>query len=87
MSSRLHDQVVEAVALLVDGREELVRRPRRLQSTSRCSRLVTDALIDASGVRRSCDTARSSDTRSSSASARSTRLGRARPRWRPRSSA
>ena len=40
-----------------------------VQSTSRCSRLVTDALIDASGVRRSCDTAASSAVRSSFASA------------------
>ena len=40
-----------------------------VQSTSRCSRLVTDALIDDSGVRRSCDTAASSAVRSSLASA------------------
>ena len=46
-----------------------------VQSTSRCRRLVTDALIDASGVRRSCDTARSSDTRRSSARASRSSLG------------
>ena len=57
MSSRLPTSVVEPVGLLVDRLEELVRRRRRSKSTSRCSRLVTDALIDASGVRRSCDTA------------------------------
>ena len=42
-----------------------------VKSTSRCSRLLTDALIDESGVRRSCDTAASSAVRSSFASSRS----------------
>ena len=51
------DEPVEPVGLLVDGLGELaallgVPRPRRTGS-----RLVADALIDASGVRRSCDTA------------------------------
>ena len=40
-----------------------------VQSTSRWSRLVTEALIDASGLRRSCETARSRATRRASASA------------------
>ena len=51
-----------------------------VQSTSRWRRLVTDALIDANGVRRSWDTARSSDTRSSSALARSN-ASSARSSW------
>ena len=42
-----------------------------VKSTSRCSRLLTAALIDESGVRRSCDTAASSAVRSSFAASRS----------------
>ena len=41
-----------------------------VQSTSGCNMLVAAALIDASGVRRSCDTAARSAVRSSLASAR-----------------
>ena len=40
-----------------------------VKSTSRCNRLLTDALIDESGVRRSCETAARSAVRSSFASA------------------
>ena len=40
-------EAVEPVGLLVDGREELVALVVGDQSTSVCSRLVTDALIDA----------------------------------------
>ena len=78
MSSRLPDERVEPVGLLVDRLEELAASSSGVHATSRWSRLVTDALIDASGVRRSCDTAASSAVRSS------LRLGQAgsRPRRR-----
>ena len=66
------DQGVEPVGLLVDG----VRGTRAVasggQSMSSWSRLLTDALIDASGVRRSWDTARRSAVRSASDSAATT---------------
>ena len=52
-----------------------------VKSTSRCSKLLTDALIDDNGVRRSCDTAASSAVRSSFASSSpSTRAASARER-------
>ena len=50
-----------------------------VKSTSRCNRLLTDALIDESGVRRSCDTAARSAVRSSFASSRSPGAGRIGP--------
>ena len=63
------DEAVEPVGLLLDGGEELgglvVATTRRRAGGG----WSTDALIDASGVRRSWDTARSSAVRSSSASA------------------
>ena len=60
MSSRLSTRSVEPVGLVLDGRRGTRRAPRATRSTSRWRRLLTDALIDASGVRRSCDTACSS---------------------------
>ena len=55
----------EAVGLLLDGLEELGLGPARDHSMSVWRRLDADALIDASGVRRSCETAWSSAVRSS----------------------
>ena len=68
------DEAVEPVGLLVDGREEL-RRCAGVQSTSCCRRLVADALIDGSGVRRSWETARRRAVRSASVSASGRGIG------------
>ncbi len=51
------DQAVEPVRLLLDRREELGDLVVVSTRTSSCRRLLTAALIDASGVRRSCETA------------------------------
>ena len=61
-------------------------RAAGLQSTSSCSRLVTEALIDASGVRRSWETARRMAVRSWSPSALAS-ASAASASSRPRSSA
>ena len=81
------DERVEPVGLLVDRLEELVASSSASSRRRAGSRLDTDALIDASGVRRSCDTACSSAVRSSLASASVRRLRPPRPRARSRSSA
>ena len=68
MSSRLPTSALSrSLSSSIVSRNSVVASS--VHSTSRCSRLVTDALIDASGVRRSCDTAASSAVRSSFASA------------------
>ena len=50
-------RAVEPVGLLVDRLEELAVVVSASSRRRCCSRLVTDALIEASGVRRSCETA------------------------------
>ena len=64
------DERIEAIGLLVDREEELVPR-LSVHSTSSWSRLVTDALMPESGVRRSCETAERIAVRRSPAAARS----------------
>ena len=63
------DEPVEPIGLLVDGDQRLGELVRRSTSTVGSRRPDTIALIDASGVRRSCDTARSSAVRTASTSA------------------
>ena len=69
MSSRLPTSAFEPVASPRRSSRGTRASPRRSTRRRAGSRLVTDALIDASGVRRSCDTAASSAVRSSFASA------------------
>ena len=69
------DEGGEAVGLVLDGGEELVGLLAASQRMSVWRRLVMDALIDASGVRRSCETAWSRPARRSLACASSVRSG------------
>ena len=62
---QVRDEGGEPVGLLVDRHAELADAPRGSTRTSSASSDVTDALIEASGVRRSCDTAASNAERSS----------------------
>ena len=71
MSSRLPDEHGEPIRLLVDRLQELSGRLRRPVDTSRCERLLTEALIDDErGAQVVRDRARAVAVRSSFASAR-----------------
>ena len=74
------DERVEPVGLLVDRGEELVRVVGRPLDVRPASRLVTDALIAASGVRRSCETAERIAVRSSFGGGQARRPPRPPPR-------
>ena len=58
------DEPVQPVGLLEDGRQELPALRRSSERDVVWSRLVTPALIEASGVRRSCVTEENSAARS-----------------------
>ena len=69
------DQAVEAVGLGLDGGERVVELLRRSSRTSGSRSPLTIALIDANGLRRSCDTERSIAVRTASMSAEGRRIG------------